>query len=139
VVATDRYLAADAAEAVVVDEWGGTAGTVTAEHLFEEIVGDLRAENEARVPAAVPLGEGRYRIAGSLTIRDWNDRFGLAIVPMEFETVGGFVTAQLGRLPRTGDVVRAENLVLEVHEVRGRRILTVDIRVEEPEPARSRP
>ena len=127
------------AEAVVVDEWGGTAGCVTAEDVFEEIVGDLRAEGEARVPAAVPLGEGRYRIAGSLTIRDWNERFGLAIVPTEFETVGGFVTAQLGRLPRAGDVVRAENLVLEVHEVRGRRILTVDIRVDEPQAARSGP
>lgn len=118
-------------EAVVVDEWGGTAGFVTAEDVFEEIVGDLRTEDEARVPAVVPLGEGRYRVAGGLAIRDWNDAFGLKVVPREFETVGGFVTALLGRIPRAGDEVRAGDLEMEVHEVRGRRVTTVDIGVRE--------
>jgi CBS domain containing-hemolysin-like protein len=120
------------AEAVVVDEWGGTAGSVTAEDVFEEIVGDLRAEGEVRRPAVVPLGEGRYRVAGSLSIRDWNEQFGRTVVPMEFETVGGFVTALLGRIPRAGDEVRSGALVMEVHEVRGRRVLSVDIGVEAP-------
>jgi putative hemolysin len=119
------------AEAVVVDEWGGTAGIVTLEHVFEEIVGDLRAEGELRAHVAVPLGEGRFRVPGNLMIRDWNDRFGIQVVPTEFETVGGFVTALLGRIPRTGDVVRYGNLVLEVHEVRGRRVLSVDLGAEE--------
>ncbi|MFT5288965.1 MAG: putative hemolysin [Planctomycetota bacterium] len=116
-----------AAEAVVVDEWGGTAGYVTAEQVFEEIVGELRTEDEVRVPALVPLGENRYRVAGGLSVRDWNDSFGLRIVPHEFETVGGLVTARLGRIPRVGDEVLVENLHLEVSEVRGRRVLTVDI------------
>ncbi len=114
-------------EAVVVDEWGGTAGFVTAEDVFEALVGDLRTEGEERPRPVVPLGEGRYRVAGSLSIRDWNDAFGLSVVPTEFETVGGFVTALLGRIPRIGDVVSFANLALEVSEVRGRRILTVDI------------
>lgn len=114
-------------EAVVVDEWGGTAGFVTAEDVFEALVGDLRTEGEERPRPVVPLGEGRYRVSGSLSIRDWNEAFGLSVVPNEFETVGGFVTALLGRIPRTGDVARFANLVMEVHEVRGRRILTVDI------------
>lgn len=118
------------AEAVVVDEWGGTAGFVTAEDIFEEIVGDLRTEGEVRVPAVVPLGEDRYRVAGSLSIRDWNEVFGLNVVPTEFETLGGFVTALLGRIPRAGDEARLENLLMTVHEVRGRRVLTVDIGVE---------
>ena len=117
------------AEAVVVDEWGGTAGVVTAEDVFEEIVGDIRIEGEARVPAVVPLGEGRYRVAGALSIRDWNEAFGLDVVPTEFETVGGFVTALLGRIPRAGDEARMQNLLMKVHEVRGRRVLTVDIAV----------
>ena len=115
--------------AVVVDEWGGTAGFVTAEDVFEEIVGDLRTENEARVPAVVPLGEGRFRVSGGLPIRDWNERFGLEVVPRDFETVGGFVTALLGRIPRTGDVVVSGELEMLVHEVRGRRVMTVDIGV----------
>jgi len=116
-----------AAEAVVVDERGGTAGFVTAEDVFEEIVGDLRTEDEEHLPPVVPLGSGRYRVAGGLSIRDWNEAFGLQVVPREFETVGGFVTALLGRIPRAGDSVRVGELEMEVHEVRRRRVATIDI------------
>lgn len=115
------------AEAVVVDEWGGTAGLVTIEDVFEEVVGELRVEGEVRYKPVVPLGEGRYRVSGSLSVRDWNERFGHQIVPREFETVGGMVTAMLGRIPRQGDRVRLGNLVCEVDEVRGRRVLAVDM------------
>jgi putative hemolysin len=118
-----------AAEAIVVDEWGGTAGLVTLEDVFEEIVGELRIEGEERRMAAVPLGEGKHRVDGSLSIREWNDHFGYGVVPTEFETVGGFVTALLGRIPRTGDVARHGNLVMEVREVRGRRVRAVDMHV----------
>jgi putative hemolysin len=119
------------AEAVVIDEWGGTAGVVTVEDVFEEIVGDLRVEGEARVKAVVPLGEGRYRVAGNLSVRHWNEEFGHRVVPIEFETVGGFVTALLGRIPRAGDRVSVGQLVCVVQEVRGRRVLAVDVSVEE--------
>ncbi|HKX45177.1 MAG TPA: transporter associated domain-containing protein, partial [Planctomycetota bacterium] len=117
------------AEAVVVDEWGGTAGFVTLEDLLEQVVGDLRVEGEERQPVAVPLGEGVYRVPGRLSVRDWNDRFGVRVVPTDFETVGGLVTHELGRIPRVGDVVRVGDLELEVHEVRGRRVLSVDVQV----------
>ena len=111
-----------AAEAVVVDEYGGTAGVVTLEDVFEELVGDLRVEGEQREVAVVPIGEGRYRVAGSLSMHDWNDHFGFQVVPKEFETVGGFVTALLGRIPRTGDRATWGPLLFEVDEVRGRRV-----------------
>jgi putative hemolysin len=117
------------AEAVVVDEWGGTAGVVTIEDVFEEIVGELRVEGEARETPVVPLGEGVFRVAGDLSIRDWNEEFGFRVVPNEFETVGGFVTAHLGRIPRAGDRARVGSLVFDVQEVRGRRILFVDMHV----------
>jgi putative hemolysin len=117
------------AEAIAVDEWGGTAGIVTAEDILEEIVGELRVEGEGRTAQAVPLGEGVFRVPGGLSIRDWNEYFGFRVVPTEFETVGGFVTALLGRIPRAGDVVRYGSLQLEAHEVRGRRVLAVDIQV----------
>jgi CBS domain containing-hemolysin-like protein len=119
----------DASEAVVVDEFGGTAGIVTVEHAFEHVLGDLRVEGEEPVPTLVPLGEGRFRVPGGLPIREWNEAFGLEIVPREFETVGGFVTALLGRIPRAGDQVHVGALELSVHEVRRRRVLTVDIGV----------
>jgi magnesium and cobalt transporter len=118
-----------ATEAVCVDEWGGTAGYVTVEDVFEELVGELRVEGEAREVEVVPLGEGAYRVPGSLSIRDWNDRFGMRVVPTEFETVGGLVTALLGRIPRSGDEVAYGHLELEVGEVRGRRVDWVRLRV----------
>lgn len=118
------------AEAVVVDEWGGTAGVVTIEDVFEEIVGELRVEGEERERPVVPLGEGRFRVTGALSIRDWNEQFGFQVVPIEFETVGGFVTALLGRIPKAGDEARVGSLVFDVHEVRGRRVMSVDMYVE---------
>ena len=111
-----------ATEAVCVDEWGGTAGYVTVEDVFEELVGELRVEGESREAEVVPLGEGAYRVPGLLSIRDWNERFGARVVPTEFETVGGLVTALLGRIPRPGDCVTYGNLGMEVGEVRGRRV-----------------
>lgn len=120
------------AEAVVVDEWGGTAGVVTLEDLFEELVGELRVEEEHAQATVIPLGEGRYRVSGGLSVRDWNEHFELEVVPKAFETVGGYVTALLGRLPRVGDRVElGGGLVGEVREVRGRRVLSVDMWVEE--------
>ncbi|MFT7486407.1 MAG: putative hemolysin [Candidatus Paceibacteria bacterium] len=124
-----------ATEAVVVDEWGGTAGVVTIEDVFEEIVGELRVEGEEIERPVVPLGEGRFRVLGRLSIRDWNDEFGFRVVPNEFETVGGFVTALLGRIPKAGDEARVGRLVFEVREVRGRRVVSVDMHVEAMEEA----
>jgi CBS domain containing-hemolysin-like protein len=122
-----------ATEAVVVDEWGGTAGTVTIEDVFEEIVGDLRVEGEVGERAVLPLGDGRFRVSGGLSMRDWNERFNLEVVPEGYETVGGFVTALLGRIPRAGDRVRHGDLVWQVREVRGRRVTSADMYLE-PKP-----
>jgi CBS domain containing-hemolysin-like protein len=125
-----------ATEAVVVDEWGGTAGAVTIEDVFEEIVGELRVEDEPDEPLVVPLGTGRFRVSGSLSIRDWNQRFNFEIVPEGFETVGGLVTALLGRIPHTGDRVRQGDLVWVVREVRGRRVRTAEMSLD-PNPEAS--
>jgi putative hemolysin len=119
-----------AAQSVVVDEWGGTAGLVTIENIFEEVVGDLRVEGEQSERAVVERGDGRFEVDGSLSIRDWNELFGHRVVPREFETVGGFVTALLGRIPRAGDVVRAGPLVFEVRDVRRRRVVRIDVFVD---------
>ncbi|MEZ6013682.1 MAG: hemolysin family protein [Planctomycetota bacterium] len=125
-------------EAVVVDEWGGTAGVITLEDVFEALVGELLVEGEEKEVEVVPIGERTYRVSGSLSVRDWNDWLGFEIVPNAFETVGGYVTAMLGRIPRRGDRVPLRGgLECEVDEVRGRRLRTLlieftgDVRDEE--------
>jgi CBS domain containing-hemolysin-like protein len=115
-------------EAVVIDEWGGTAGVVTLEDVFEELVGELRVEGEEKAPEIVGVGEGRFRVSGSLSVRDWNDSFGLQVVPAAFETVGGFVSAVLGRIPKAGDEVDlGAGLIGVIDEVRGRRVVTLTL------------
>lgn len=116
-------------EAIVVDEYGGTTGFVTIENVFEEIVGDLRVEGERADTPVVKLDDGTFRVSGGLSIRDWNELFGREIVPEGFETVGGLAAAWLGRIPRAGDVVRLSGIDLRVHEVRGRRVTSVDMSV----------
>ena len=121
---------AKVAHAVVVDEWGGTAGIVRLEDVLEEVVGELRVEGEVDEPPVQDLGNGGFAVVGSLPIRDWNELFGRRVVPTEFETVGGFVTALLGRIPRVGDEVRSGGLIFHVREVRRRRIVSLELRVE---------
>jgi putative hemolysin len=121
------------AQAVAIDEWGGTAGLVTVESVFEEVVGDLRVEGEKATRPVVALGNGRFEVDGSLSIRDWNEQFGARVVPREFETLGGFVAALLRRIPRTGDTVRSGPLVFEVAEVLRRRIVRLVVHVAEGE------
>lgn len=125
-----RQLREDRAkEAVCVDEWGGTAGSVTIEDVVEEIVGDLRAEDEPPENLVEKLGEGEYLVSGSLSVRDWNQRFGSEVVPSEFETVGGLVTALLGHIPRRGDKVNYGSLRMQVDRVRRRRVEFVRLSV----------
>lgn len=118
---------AQSAEAVVVDEYGGTAGIVTLENVFEEIVGDLRVEGEREGNEVTALGDGHFRVSGDLSIRDWNEQFGRRVVPSGFETVGGLVGALLGRIPRAGDTVTSGGLTLTVRSVRGRRVESVEL------------
>ncbi len=122
--------------AVVVDEWGGTAGIVTLEDVLEEVVGDLRVEGEEPEETVRDLGGGVFRVSGSLSIRDWNEQFGRRVVPTEFETVAGFVAALLGHVPRTGDRVHSGGLEFVVRQVSGRRVAAVDVRVERTGDAR---
>jgi len=125
-----RQLREDRAkEAVCVDEWGGTAGTVTIEDVVEEIVGDLRTEGEQPDNLIERLSEGEYKVSGALSVRDWNDRFGSEVVPSEFETVGGLVTALLGHIPKPGDEVEYGALRMQVASVDGRRVEFVRLSV----------
>jgi len=112
--------------AIVLDEYGGTAGLVTMEDLLEEIVGQIYDEYdrpEGGVPATGAAGPAPIGIiAGSTEIGDVNDTFGLQLDDSDYTTIGGLVFGSLGRLPRIGDLVTLGGAAFEVVEMEGRRV-----------------
>ena len=110
--------------AIVLDEYGGVAGLVTLEDLFEEIVGPIDDEHDRPTPddPIRPLGESSYEVDGSLPLEDLNERLGLHLpTDGEVSTVGGYAFHALGRLPEPGATFRERRH--RVHRARGRRPL----------------
>lgn len=109
--------------AIVVDEFGGTEGLITLEDIIEEIVGDIRDEYDEEPPPYEILPDGSVDVVGSLNISDFNDALNMDIPESEdYDTVGGFITFLLGRLPEKGDRVSYDNVKVEVLSVQDRRI-----------------
>lgn len=112
--------------AVVVDEFGGTAGLVTVEDIVEWIVGELPdAETPRPETLTEQIDDNTYRFSGDLNARVWSDRFGAGAIDRHIDTVGGLILSKLGRMPRPGDRVRIRNLTLTVETMKGRRIGSV--------------
>jgi putative hemolysin len=114
--------------AVVVDEYGGVAGSVAIEDVAEELFGPLQS-SESMEPIA-SLGNGRYRLSGSLPIHDWIKAFGLRPAQTGVATVGGWVTALLGRIPVDKDVIRWRHLKFTVERMHRHRVVSVILRLE---------
>ncbi|HEX6937847.1 MAG TPA: hemolysin family protein [Longimicrobiales bacterium] len=108
--------------AVVVDEFGGTAGIVTLEDLVEEIVGDIRDEYEVEPPEIEEVDTGQVLVNGSVSIFDLNDRYDLELPEDEYTTVAGYVMARLGRIPHVGEEVQFPGGHLRVVAMEGRRV-----------------
>jgi putative hemolysin len=121
--------------AVVVDEYGATAGIVTLEDLLEEIVGEIEDEFDLPDESVEQLDDRRIRISGSFTIDDFNEQFGTALDDEDFHTVAGYVFGQLGRAAEAGDEIRDNGLHFTVLETSGSRILRLEVEFLETEPA----
>jgi CBS domain containing-hemolysin-like protein len=121
--------------AVVVDEYGRTVGIITIEDIIEEIVGEIFDESDPTQASGVRrLPNGDWYVRGHVPIADMAD-YGLEL-PADsdaYNSVGGFVFSELGRLPKRGDMIRANGYSLRVESVRGNRIEAVRIRDHEPE------
>jgi CBS domain containing-hemolysin-like protein len=114
--------------AVVVDEYGGTAGLVTLHDVVEEIVGDIGGEYEETEKEAVrALGEDRYLLSGDLGITELGGLFGEEIARSRAVTLGGFVAHRLGRVPRPGDRFDFANVQFVVRAMAGNRVAEVEI------------
>jgi CBS domain containing-hemolysin-like protein len=113
--------------AVVLDEYGGTAGIVTMEDLLEEIVGEILDEYDEPAPVESAIVAGETTVPGSLHIGELNERFGLTVSQEDYTTIGGFLFGSLGRLPVVGDRVTAGATTFTVIAMDGRRIETVAV------------
>src|SRR5688500_18708959 len=113
--------------AVVLDEFGGTAGVVTMEDLLEEIVGEILDEYDDPAEKPVETRGGETLIPGSTHITDLNERFALEVPDEDYTTIGGYVFGTLGRLPAPGDGVTAGGAIFTVREMDGRRIETLAV------------
>jgi CBS domain containing-hemolysin-like protein len=108
--------------AIVVDEYGGTAGIVTIEDLLEEIVGEIRDEYDVESEPIVDEGGGRFVFNGKVDIDEVKNRLNVQIERQGFETVGGYLLNRLGRVPAVGERLEIDGLTIEVLEVERRRI-----------------
>jgi CBS domain containing-hemolysin-like protein len=113
--------------AIVIDEYGGTAGLVTLEDLIEELVGEIVDEFDTEDARVEPVPAGGVRVSGSLTIDDANDLLAVKLPEGDYDTVSGLVLSELGRLAATGDAVEVPGARLTVERVQGRRIMRVRI------------
>ena len=118
--------------AIVVDEYGGTAGLVTVEDLLEEIVGEIRDEYDVESETVVEEQDGTFVFSGKVSVDEVMDRLGVEIEREGFETVGGYLLSHLGRMPYVGERFEVDGLEVEVLEVERRRITKVRLRRREP-------
>jgi CBS domain containing-hemolysin-like protein len=119
--------------AIVVDEYGGTAGLVTIEDLLEEIVGEIQDEYDVEEQKIVSEGEGVALVDGSASVDDVNEALGLDLTTEEVDTIGGLVYEHLGRVPVVGDQVHLDHGLLTVVGAHGRRVTRVRVKRVEPE------
>ncbi|HLZ36489.1 MAG TPA: hemolysin family protein [Mycobacteriales bacterium] len=108
--------------AIVVDEYGGTAGIVTLEDLVEELIGDIRDEYDVATAGSRHLRGGDIEVDGLLNLDEFAEVTGIELPDGPYETVAGFVLATLGHLPAAGELVEAEGHRLTVTELDGRRV-----------------
>ena len=114
--------------AIVVDEYGGTAGLVTIEDLLEEIVGEIRDEDDVESDPIVDEGNGTYVFSAKVSFDELRDRLDLEIESEGFETVGGYILSRAGRVPAVGETLEVDGLSVEVLEAERRRIHKLRIR-----------
>ncbi|MBZ4654465.1 MAG: hemolysin [Peptococcaceae bacterium] len=108
--------------AIVLDEYGSTAGLVSLEDLIEEIMGDIQDEHDSEEPDLQQIDGETFLVNASLRIDELNEKLGLNLICEEADTVGGLIFTELGRVPLTGDSVQLDGVKLTVQQMDGHRI-----------------
>lgn len=127
--------------AIVVDEFGGTAGIVTIENIIEEIIGDIRDEYDHEEAEYTEISENIYVVDAGIDLDDFNDLLKVELPTEESDTLGGYIYTSLGRIPVEGEEINVadEGLVMRVQSVEGRRIRKVHVAKILPQEAEGQP
>jgi putative hemolysin len=120
---------------IVIDEYGGTAGLITIEDMIEEIVGEIRDEYDVEEAMIEEVSDHEALFDGRVSIRDVNDTLDLDIEDEDFDTLGGLLYHELGKVPSVGDEVRVDGAVVTVLSTTGRRVRQVRVTRVAPQPA----
>jgi putative hemolysin len=121
--------------AIVVDEYGGTAGIVTLEDLVEELIGDIQDEYDEEGDTSRRLRTGEIEVDGLMNLDDFAEQTGLELPDGPYETVAGYLLSALGHLPQAGESAELDGSRLTVTELDGRRIARVKVTGSGPGPA----
>ncbi len=121
--------------AIVVDEYGGTAGILTLEDIIEEIIGDIMDEYDDEESSIVPNNDGSITVNAKLDVDDLEEYLGVELPDGDFESVGGLIISLLGRVPQKGEKITVNGIEMEVLTATDRKIEKVIVRkkIEEPE------
>lgn len=123
--------------AIVVDEYGGVSGLVTIEDVLEEIVGEIEDEHDIDDDLQIiKINDSRYTVKGVTSIEDFNSEIGAELGDDEFDTIGGLVTNEFGRVPKRGESVRVGAFLFKVLRADSRRILLLQVTRETSSPER---
>lgn len=114
-----------AALALVLDEYGGTEGIVAPEDLLEEVVGEIADEYDEEEGLVRGIAPGVQIVSGEMSLREWEERTGVALAPGRYDTLGGYLIERLDRIPRAGDTVESPGVRLTVLRVRRGRVLSL--------------
>jgi len=129
----DRLDQAQSYLAIVFDEYGGTAGLLTREDLIEELFGELQDEFDDERALITPAGEGRVVVRGDMLIANLNDLLEIDLPHDTAATVGGLVMDQLGRVPKVGDIVQIEHIILQAEAIAHNSVTSVRITLPAPD------
>jgi len=118
--------------AIVMDEYGGTAGLITLEDLLEEIVGEVSDQFDNNQPEIRKMPDGVILVDGLTLIEDVNSQLNIQLQDEDYDTIAGYVMGKIGRIPMVGDEIESENLRFSVVDMDGMRIQSLAIRNKPP-------
>ncbi len=117
--------------AMVLDEYGGTAGLVTLPDLLKEIVGEINEASEAEYGEFHPMSDGNYMVQARMHIEELSEALGVRLPQGDYDTVAGWVTTRLGRIPKQGESMRLDGLQIHVLEADPRRISKLRVQLQQ--------